>query len=200
MPLDYGDRPLNQQHVVNNYNEEHHFINYGSDRASFRKDTATNTNSYTLVENNRNSRTWYFYSNTWWDVSSPCKLHFRTFIFDRYHTLPGGRPSVASTALHPGHVTVNDSDFQSLPPGQAWVVFPKDSVHSSNNFTARPLNLASSIGSRLKQSFSNINRGTPPQSVTPVQAFFNTSDQAQLVGYTVKAQISGKIGRLTFVR
>ena len=104
--------------------------------------------------------------------------------FDRYHTLPAGRPSVASTALHPGHVTVNDSDFQSLPPGQAWVVFPKDSVHSSNNFTARPLNLASSIGSRLKQSFSNINRGTPPQSVTPVQAFFNTSDQAQLVGYT----------------
>ena len=60
MPLDYGDRPLNQQHVVNNYNEEHHFVNYGSDRASFRKDTATNTNSYTLVENNRNSRTWYY--------------------------------------------------------------------------------------------------------------------------------------------
>ena len=36
------------------------------------------------------------------------------------------------------------------------------------NFSIRPVNLSHSIGSRLKQSFANINRSTPVESITSV--------------------------------
>ena len=36
------------------------------------------------------------------------------------------------------------------------------------NFSIRPVNLSHSIGSRLKQSFANINRSTPIESITSV--------------------------------
>ena len=50
-------------------------------------------------------------------------------------------------------------------PTEAWVIFPKngDSPRKSNldtrSYTARPLNFASSIGSRLKQSFAQVGIG-----------------------------------------
>ena len=35
-----------------------------------------------------------------------------------------------------------------------------------SDFTARPINLTASIGSRLKQSFAQINRSTPVESIS----------------------------------
>jgi glycosyltransferase A (GT-A) superfamily protein (DUF2064 family) len=55
------------------------------------------------------------------------------------------------------------------PGGNAWVVFPKDQHpppgQSLRNYTARPINFSNSVGSRLKQSFANINRSTPVESI-----------------------------------
>ena len=62
--------------------------------------------------------------------------------------------------------------FQSIQLGQslsrttpnAWVIFPDGKKNS--DFTARPINLTSSMGSRLKQSFAKINHATPIESIS----------------------------------
>ena len=68
--------------------------------------------------------------------------------------------------------------FQSVPLGRAsrvsegpnaWVIFPKGSTVSEvdhSNFTMRPINFSQSIGSRLKQSFAQINNSTPVESIS----------------------------------
>ena len=51
----------------------------------------------------------------------------------------------------------------------AWVIFPKGSTVSEvdhSNFTMRPINFSQSIGSRLKQSFAQINNSTPVESIS----------------------------------
>lgn len=74
------------------------------------------------------------------------------------------------------HLSNNNSHNQNVR--EAWLVFPKDKRQNANamvrqgrqslrSFTAKPVNLAASFGSQLKNSFNNIHRIRE----TPVESF-----------------------------
>ena len=148
---------------IDSYDANHQTItNFSDPRPTNTK--ATNTTSYTVIDDH-NHKTWY-------------------------NTLPNHKNrSVASSAMGFTSVPLEHMDgshrqYNSLPAAaQAWVVFPKDGSGSDGitprSFTARPLNFAASIGSRLKNSFTNINR--VPTRETPIEAI-EASDQAELIG------------------
>ena len=102
--------------------------------------------------------------------------------------------SVASSRLGFTNVPLRHMDDPNSPMPEAWIVYPKGAnptertlgVQSRNvesilsvprSYTAKPINFANSIGSRLKQSFVNINS---LQRDTPVEQFIN-SDRENLV-------------------
>ena len=103
--------------------------------------------------------------------------------------------SVASSRLGFTNVPLRHRDDPNSSLPEAWLVYPKGQGHierslgvQSRNvesilsvprsYTAKPINFAASLGSRLKQSFANINSINP--SITPVEQFVH-SDQENLV-------------------
>ena len=133
--------------------------------------------------------------------NKPTLIHaMPNIIFDQeapYHNVRQTQVnnSVASSRLGFANVPLRhrDDPHSSLP--EAWLVYPKGQsqverslgIQSRNvesilsvprSYTAKPINFAASLGSRLKQSFANINSINP--SITPVEQFVN-SDQENLV-------------------
>ena len=103
--------------------------------------------------------------------------------------------SVASSRIGFTNVPLRHRDDPNSSLPEAWLVYPKGQGHierslgvQSRNvesilsvprsYTAKPINFAASLGSRLKQSFANINSINP--SITPVEQFVH-SDQENLV-------------------
>ena len=87
--------------------------------------------------------------------------------------------------------------FQSVQLGgssritpNAWVILPGNNANQSN-FTAQPVNLTHSIGSRLKQSFAQMNGSTPVESISNEPLLFqekkrpNSRKSAILAGASV---------------
>ena len=103
--------------------------------------------------------------------------------------------SVASSRMGFTNIPLRHRDDPNSLP-EAWIVYPKGAqtqvernlgVQSRNvesilsvprSYTAKPINFAASLGSRLKQSFANINSLNSQD--TPVQQF-TTSDRENLV-------------------
>ena len=102
--------------------------------------------------------------------------------------------SVASSRLGFTSIPLRHRDDPSSSLPEAWLVYPKGTNHIERNigvqsrnvesilsvphsYTIKPVNLASSIGSKLKQSFATLNS---LKNDTPVEQF-NYSDQETLV-------------------
>ena len=99
--------------------------------------------------------------------------------------------SVASSRLGFASIPLRHRDDPSSSLPEAWLVYPKGanpiegkiSVQSRNvesilsvphSYTAKPVNFASSIGSRLKQSFATMNS---LKNDTPVEQFIYTDEE-----------------------
>ena len=77
----------------------------------------------------------------------------------------------------------------------AWVIFPKTSTVTDPNsdpanFTMRPINFSNSIGSRLKQSFAQINNSTPVESISGEPLIDEKKDKGQVRRSAIIAGIS----------
>ena len=105
--------------------------------------------------------------------------------------------SVASSRMGFTNIPLRHRDDPHSSMPEAWIVYPKGQaqverslgVQSRNvesilsvprSYTAKPINFAASVGSRLKQSFAGINSINSIQQDTPVQQF-TTSDRENLV-------------------
>ena len=106
--------------------------------------------------------------------------------------------SVASSRLGFTNVPLRHRDDPNSSMPEAWLVYPKGQgqverslgIQSRNvesilsvprSYTAKPINFAASIGSRLKQSFAGVNSiNSINPSITPVEQFSN-SDTENLV-------------------
>ena len=91
---------------------------------------------------------------------------------------------------------INNNNRTSRTSGapEAWLVFPKGAGRRSNgNFTARPVNFATSIGSRLKESFSNINKAKS----SPVERLLNETPEQRAARRKQNRKMALIVGSIT---